>query len=333
MISKETPIMRGSRDHLLRNGFLIITLLLVAFSSFSCGENRGKNSSKRVELAVVFSSDLLGLIRSCGCAVKDNGGLGRRATYIEKMRESYPNLIVLDAGDAMSLDLSYSQDEADLTWDALALMETDAFTPGEIDFIYGLPYLKSVVDKTGLDMLAANIVDAETGEPVFGSLYKIVEIEGGLKVGITGVLDDTIRFPGYIDQSSFRVEPVQKTLKMVLPKLKQEADFLILLSHLGRERSIELAARNPDFDLVIVGHGKPLIKQLVQEGKTIVAATGMGQYLGKIELTLDGSGDYLVGSYSLITLEAEIEVHPRIKDLFDYYGLELTEKEEKKRKH
>ena len=324
--------MMRSRHQSMTGGFMILLLFLMMIFPFSCGTDRGRDSSGRVELTVIFSSDLLGLIRSCGCAVADNGGLGRRATYIEEAREKYPNLIVLDAGDAMSLDLSYSQKEADLTWDALALMETDVFTPGEIDFIYGLSYLKGAAERTGLDMIAANIVDAETGEPVFGSLYKVVEVEGGLRIGIIGILDDAIRFPGYIDMSLFRVEPVRETLERVLPELKREADFLILLSHLGRERSIELAEEIPEFDLVIVGHGKPLIKQLVQKGKTIVAATGMGQYLGKIELTLDGSGNYLTGSYSLIRLKAEIGVHPRVKDLFDYYGLELTEKERKKRK-
>ena len=325
--------MMRSRHQSMTGGFMILLLFLMMIFPFSCGTDRGRDSSGKVELTVIFSSDLLGLIRSCGCAVADNGGLGRRATYIEEARDKYPNLIVLDAGDAMSLDLSYSQKEADLTWDALALMETDVFTPGEIDFIYGLSYLKGAAERTGLDMIAANIVDAETGEPVFGSLYKVVEVEGGLRIGIIGILDDAIRFPGYIDMSLFRVEPVRETLERVLPELKREADFLILLSHLGRERSIELAEEIPEFDLVIVGHGKPLIKQLVQKGKTIVAATGMGQYLGKIELTLDGSGNYLTGSYSLIRLKAEIGVHPRVKDLFDYYGLELTEKERKKRKH
>jgi 2',3'-cyclic-nucleotide 2'-phosphodiesterase (5'-nucleotidase family) len=325
--------MRASRYHPLHNSLSIMVLLLVVISSFSCGGDHDRRASDRVELTVVFSSDLLGLIRSCGCAVADNGGLGRRATYIENARERYANLIVLDAGDAMSLDLSYSQQEADLTWDALTLMGLDAFMPGEIDFIYGLPYLKKVVEKTGLEMLAANIVDAVTGEPVFGSRYRIVEIEGGIRVGITGVLDDTIRFPGYIDQSPFRVEPVRKTLESLLPEMKREADFLILLSHLGRDRSIELVESVPDFDLVITGHGKPLIKKLVQKGKTLVVGTGMGQYLGKIELTLDGSGNYLTGTYSLITLEAEIEIHPGVKDLFDYYDLELTDKEEKERKH
>lgn len=325
--------MPGSRRNILIIGSLMLMIFLVLISEFSCGGDRDRDSSGRINLMVLFSSDLLGLIRSCGCAVADNGGLGRRATYIEGVREKYPNLILLDAGDAMSLELSYSQKEADLTWDALALMETDAFTPGEIDFIYGLPYLKKASEKTGLDMLAANIVDAETGNPVFGQPYKIIEVEGGIRIGITGVLDDTIRFPGYIDQTPFRIESVRETLDRILPELKQEADFLILLSHLGKDRSIELAEEIPDFDLVIVGHGKPLIKQLVQKGKTIVAATGMGQYLGRIELTLDGSGNYLTGTYRLVTLEAEIGIHPRIKDLFDYYDLELTEKEKNKRKH
>lgn len=325
--------MPGSRRNILIIGSLMLMIFLVLISEFSCGGDRDRDSSGRINLMVLFSSDLLGLIRSCGCAVADNGGLGRRATYIEGVREKYPNLILLDAGDAMSLELSYSQKEADLTWDALALMETDAFTPGEIDFIYGLPYLKKASEKTGLDMLAANIVDAETGNPVFGQPYKIIEVEGGIRIGITGVLDDTIRFPGYIDQTPFRIESVRETLDRILPELKQEADFLILLSHLGKDRSIELAEEIPDFDLVIVGHGKPLIKKLVQKGKTIVAATGMGQYLGRIELTLDGSGNYLTGTYRLVTLEAEIGIHPRIKDLFDYYDLELTEKEKNKRKH
>ncbi len=325
--------MRRSMYRRLFTISLVLLLLSITIAPFSCGGGGGERSSEKVRLTVIFSSDLLGLIRSCGCAVADNGGLGRRATYIENARERYPNLIVLDAGDAMSLDLSYSQQEADLTWDALALMGLDAFTPGEIDFIYGLPYLKRAVQKTGLEMLAANIVDAGTGEPVFGSLYKIVEIEGGIRIGITGVLDDAIRFPGYIDDTPFRVEPVRETLAGMLPELKEKADFLILLSHLGRDRSIELAEAFPDFDLVIVGHGRPLIKQLVQKGKTLVAGTGMGQYLGRIELTLDGSGNYLTGTYSLVTLEAKIEVHQGVKDLFDYYDLELTEKEKNKQKH
>ena len=187
--------MRRSRHHRLFIISLVLLLLSAMIVPFSCGGGGGKRSSEKVELAILFSSDLLGLIRSCGCAVADNGGLGRRATYIENARARYANLITLDAGDAMSLDLSYSQQEADLTWDALTLMGLDAFTPGEIDFIYGLPYLKRVVEKTGLEMVVANIVDAETGEPVFGPRYKVIEIEGGIRIGITGVLDDTIRFP------------------------------------------------------------------------------------------------------------------------------------------
>jgi len=37
--------------------------------------------------------------------------------------------------------------------------------------------------------------------------------------------------------------------------------------------------------------------------------------------------------YTLVTLEADIDIHPGVKDLFDYYKLELTEKEQNKGKH
>ena len=166
--------MRGTRRRLLSFGYIVLTIMISMISGFSCGGDGNRSSSESTELVVLFSSDLLGLIRSCGCAVADNGGLGRRATYIEEIRERYPNLIVLDAGDAMSLELSYSQKEADLTWDAFTLMETDAFTPGEIDFIYGLPYLKRVIERTGLEMIALNIVDPET-EPLGETSMETVE--------------------------------------------------------------------------------------------------------------------------------------------------------------
>jgi 2',3'-cyclic-nucleotide 2'-phosphodiesterase/3'-nucleotidase len=321
------------RDLMKRHILILAAAGLIAAVLPSCEKERDEGSSRSVDMIVLFSSDLLGRIRSCGCAVEDMGGLGRMATYIEKMRSRYPNAIVLDAGDAFSLDLSFSKAEADLTWDVYGLMGLDAFTPGETDFIFGLSYLEGLSERTGVDILAANVVDGETGDPVFGLPFKIVELEGGLRVGITGVLDDTIRFPGYIDTESFDVIPVREALNRIVPEMEQEADFLILLSHLGRERSIEIAAEVPAFDLVIAGHGQPVIKETKKVGETIIVATGTGKYMGRVNLTLSDKGEHLSGTYSLVPLEEDIAIHDEVKALFDFYGLTLTDKEEKKRKH
>jgi 2',3'-cyclic-nucleotide 2'-phosphodiesterase (5'-nucleotidase family) len=315
-----------------------ICLLMAALVSLSAcsscgGGDNGDDRTEPVDVTILFSSDLLGKIRSCGCTVEDMGGLGRRATYVEEIRAGNEHVIVLDAGDAFSLELSYSQEEADLTWDAFSLMRLDAYTPGEIDFIYGLDYLQDLASRADFDIIAANIVDPASGEPLFGPRFKVIDIEGGISVGITGVLDDTIEFPGYIDTAPFRILPAAETLRRVARDMKNEADFLVLLSHLGLDRSMDLARQVPEFDLVVVGHGKPVIKQLEKVGETVfVAAGGGGQYIGKMSLSLGGDGNMVSSYFSLVPLKEEIKLHDEVRRLFDLYGLDLTEKDRTKRK-
>jgi 2',3'-cyclic-nucleotide 2'-phosphodiesterase (5'-nucleotidase family) len=321
------------REHVKRYLLILVVAGVLATVLSSCGEEKEEGSSRPVDVIVLFSSDLLGRIRSCGCAVEDMGGLGRMVTYIERTRNRFSNLLVLDAGDAFNLDLSYSKPEADLTWDAFGLMRLDAFAPGEIDFIFGLSYLEELAERNGIDILAANVVDPNTGEPIFGLPYKVVEFEGRLRIAVTGVLDDTIRFPGYIDTEPFDVIPVREALERIVPRMKQEADFLILLSHLGQDRSLELAGELPAFDLVIVGHGQPVIKKTKKVGETMVVATGSGKYMGRVELTLSEAGEHQSGTYTLVPLREDIAIHEDVRALFEFYGLTLTDKEEKKRKH
>ncbi len=299
--------------------------------SKSSGNLKG-NFRKSTELTIIFSSDLLGKIRSCGCSIEDVGGVGRRTTYVKQIRKTAKNLLVLDVGDAFSLDLSYIMSEAELTFESFNLMGLDVFTPGEMEFIFGLPFLQSLAANAKFDIVAANIVFEDSGKPVFGPPYVVRELKGGIKVAITGVLDELVRFPGYIDRSSFRVDPTEKALKSILPAMKREADFLILLSHMGIERTEELLGKVKDFDIAIVGHGKPVIKREVKVGKTLVLGTGgLGQYIGVITLVLDPSGNYTQGRLRQVQLTSKnYDLDKEVKNLFYMYGLSLTDKELKK---
>ncbi len=329
---RKVRTMIGSGSVLRRKcvGVLIAAAALAGACGRGTEERRG--AAKPDELTVVFSSDLLGKIRSCGCTVEDMGGVGRRATYTERTRASVRNLIVVDAGDIMTPELSFTKPEAELAFDALNVIGLDAVTPGEADFVFGLPFLQMLASRLTMPVLAANVVDAATGKPLFGNPYTVRTLAGGLRVGITGVLDEAIRFPTYIDVSGFTVLPAEETLRRLVPELRAEADFLILLSHMGLERSIELAKRIDDFDLIVVGHGKPVLKKLEKQGETIVLATGgEGQYIGRIDLSLSAGGGIVEGSMRLVPLEDEIEIHQAVRDLFTQYGLELTDKAQKKK--
>jgi 2',3'-cyclic-nucleotide 2'-phosphodiesterase (5'-nucleotidase family) len=303
-------------------------VLCVALAS-GCGtRSREKRpAAKPAELTVIFSSDLLGKIRSCGCVVRDMGGLGRWATFVARVRDDADNAIVVDAGDAFGPELSFTEKEADLLFDAMNAISPDAFTPGETDFVFGLPFLMGLTSRATFGIVSANIVDSATGERLFGPPFKVITLKGGLRVAITGALDDAIRFPAYIDASKFKVLPAFETLKKLVPDMKAHADFLIVLSHMGMDRSRELAREIPDFDLVVVGHGKPVIKKLEKEGKTIMLATGgSGEYIGRIDLSLSSAGVIAKGEMRLLPLDDSIPLDTKIVDLFKQYGAPLTDK-------
>lgn len=309
-------------------------VLCLALGS-GCGtEGAKKNPPARPdELTVVFSSDLLGKVRSCGCVIEDMGGLGRWATFTGRVRESVDNLIVVDAGDAFGAELSFTQKEAELAFDAMNVVGLDAFTPGETEFVFGLPFLLEVASRAKFAIVAANIVDSKTGEGIFGAPYVIKTLKGGLRVAIIGVLDDAIRFPAYIDVSKFKVLPAIETVRNLVPELRTKADFMIVLSHMGMERSLELARQVGDFDLVVVGHGKPVIKQLEKQGESIMLATGgAGQYMGRIDLSLSAAGVIEQGQMKLLPLDDSIPLNQEVKDLFVEYGVPLTDKEMHKKK-
>ena len=309
-------------------------VLCVALGS-GCGADSAKKKppARPDKLTVVFSSDLLGKVRSCGCVIEDMGGLGRWATFTGRVRESVDNLVVVDAGDAFGADLSFTEKEAELAFDAMNVVGLDAFTPGETEFVFGLPFLRGVASRAKFAIVAANIVDPATGEGIFGPPYTVKTLKGGLRVAITGVLDDAIRFPAYIDVSTFRVLPAIETVKKLVPELRTKADFMIVLSHMGMARSLELARQVGDFDLVVVGHGKPVVKKLEKQGESIMLATGgSGQYIGRIDLSLSGTGVIEQGQMKLLPLDEAIPLNQEVKDLFLQYGVPLTDKEIGKKK-
>jgi 2',3'-cyclic-nucleotide 2'-phosphodiesterase (5'-nucleotidase family) len=295
-----------------------------------CGKRGAEKRpvAKPGELTVIFSSDLLGKIRSCGCVVQDMGGLGRWAAFAERTRVADKDVLVADAGDLLGPELSFTKNEAELTFDAMNVIGLDAFTPGETDFVFGLPFLQVLASRCAFPFVSANIVDLATGKPVFGAPYVVKTLTGGLRVAITGVLDDAIRFPAYIDTSEFKVLPAIGTLRELVGEMKAHADFLVLLSHMGMERSVQLAHEVPGFNLVVVGHGKPVIKRIEKEGESLMLATGgSGQYLGRINLSLSGAGVITEGQMNLIPLDDSIPLSERVVALFTQYGVPLTEKE------
>ena len=244
------------------------------------------------ELTVVFSSDLLGKMRSCGCVIEDMGGLGRWATFTERVRESVDNLIVVDAGDAFGAGALVHAERggARVRRDERRRPRCVHARRDGFRVRAAVPAQSSRAARSSRSSRRTSSI-RRRGSGYSARPTRSRRSRAGCASRSPAFSTTRSAFPPTSTSRSSRCCPRSKRSGSSFPSSRTKADFLIVLSHMGMERSLELARQVGDFDLVVVGHGKPVIKQLEKQGKSIMLATGgSGQYMGRIDLSLSAAG-------------------------------------------
>jgi 5'-nucleotidase len=137
----------------------------------------------------------------------------------------------------------------------------------------------------GRPLLCANLLDRH-GQLLDGLLPYAMEIIAGLKIGVIGL---TAPHPTY--KTFFQVDALEplEVLPALVERVRREgAKTVILLSHLNSNRDREIAEKIGGIDGIIGGHDHVKISPpLVVNGTIIVQAGDFGQYLGRLDLTID----------------------------------------------
>lgn len=191
--------------------------------------------------------------------------IARRATLIGQIREQEPNVLLVDAGDVFSGTLYFTQylGRADLEF--MNLLGYDAMTLGNHEFDKGpaglapfvagarFPVVSANVDVAGdhdLGMLARTEIGNEAGR-VYPAVIREID---GEKVGIIGLTTpeaSEISSPGpHIGFS----EPIAAARQLVDRLTAMGVDRIVVLSHLGWPRDLELAAAVEGIDVIVGGH-------------------------------------------------------------------------------
>ena len=192
-----------------------------------------------------------GYFEPCGCAGMDRmrGGVSRRYSLIKQLRKQQWPVVPIDLG---GLGKGFGK-EAELkfhtTVEAYRQMGYAAIGLGLSDLrLPGGELLTETAPDPKNPFLCANAGPAGIIDPpnIAQSInpYRVVA-SGGIRIGITAVLGK-----GYQGQVQNRditmADPVQK-LAEVLPELKKQADYLILLAFASKEESVELGQKFPRF--------------------------------------------------------------------------------------
>ena len=198
-----------------------------------------------MKLSVIYTNDIHGGIDRSGATFMNRefppplGGGASAVTYIEQLREQAAangdHVLLMDQGDIFQGTPvgNYRQGEAMI--DYFNYIGLDLWTVGNHDFDEGCDNLCNLLDKSEMPVLSANIVWAETGEPLEGMQPYLIKDYDGIKVAIIGLTTtDTpkMAFPGHVEPVAFlpELETAEKYVKEVREK---GAHIVIISGHMG----------------------------------------------------------------------------------------------------
>lgn len=215
----------------------------------------------------------------------------RFAAHFHDRKASRDDVLILDAGDAITGTPLSAMFEGRPIFEIMSAMGYDAAALGNHEFDHGWRRIEAFREAAGFPLLAAN-VRAPDGSLVADAGSIVLEVNG-IAVGIVGVVsEDSARMIIPEGNEGVVFEPVADTLRRVVPELRQRSDIVIVLSHVGHEEELALAGEVDGIDVIVGGHSHTLLEEPAWSGRTIVTqAHHRLRQLGWLYLRVDTEND------------------------------------------
>jgi len=250
----------------------------------------GEEGVTRLSIVSTASGD--GELTHCGCKKKQLGGIFRRPTIIESARSGADALLLVDAGNWAAIDKFEPWEKTEFIWDLMGRLDYDAVTPGDSELAWGRNDLLGLYSRhPEVQVVSANVTD-KTGALVWDE-YRVVE-RGGLRIAITGVTSaGTYGFNltrGLQRSDDFDFLDSREALRRLVPRLREEADLVVVLMHELPGDAERIVNEIPGMDVVVVGHNPGYAFNPDRIGNTLMVRAGnRGQYMSVLDLTLDAA--------------------------------------------
>ena len=268
--------------------------------------------------------------------IKDMGGAARRATLIRKARsESRNPVMLLDSGDTTygwSPLAKAFHGAPDM--DMMNAIGYDAMVPGNHEFQLHSPDLLRNLAASKFPWVCANVIYEKTGK-LFTEPYVILD-EGGVRVAVFGLTNNLVSTMPNTYKSGpelgLKYLDATEVAAKLVPELRQKADVVVVLSHLGYGADQALAKAVPGIDIILGGHSHSRLStpRMVAVGQPTAYWNGMvpvvqagyfGMDMGRTRLIFhrDDSGKYTLMSCKgeLVRINASIPSDPAISRLIE----------------
>jgi len=209
----------------------------------------------------------------------------QKAQRLRELKGSAENTLLLDAGDAIWAGNIFYRPGGEPILKLMNLAGYDAMAMGNREFHFSRQGFRAKVGLAEFPVLCAN-AHASNGETLPVVPHAIFE-RGGIRVAVFG-----LRVPMITERtlgkrfSIYRFADPVETAAELVPKLRQEAELVIALTHIGIDHDRRLAERVDGIDLIVGGHSHT---ELMEPGSTPIVHSGWAaRTVGKAVLAIPG---------------------------------------------
>mgnify|MGYP001024472259 FL=1 len=288
-----------------RRNFIQKTVASTAFISLNGLGLASCSQPTTTKITILHTNDVHSHIEAFGPNDGRNsnkGGVARRASLVETLRNENPNTLLLDAGDIFQGTPYFNFYGGELEFKLMSMLKYDVATIGNHDFDNGINGLYAQLPHAKFDFVSANYDFSNTVMDTHVKPYKTF-VKDGIKIGVFGL---GVELQGLVNKEAYKettyLDPIEiaQDMSRVL-KDDENCDLIICLSHLGYEykkspskiSDIKLAKATQDIDLIIGGHthtflDKPTVETNAVGKSVLVNQVGCyGLFLGKIDFYFD----------------------------------------------
>jgi S-sulfosulfanyl-L-cysteine sulfohydrolase len=245
------------------------------------------------------------------------GGLARAATVAGTIKRETGAALLVDCGDAIHGTLPALRTEGRAVVPALNAEGVDLLVPGNWEYGYGPEALRRRATEMRFPVLAANLRDATSGEPIFpGTMVREV---GGVRIGFAGLTSAIIPNMSPRFAEGLRFTDARRVIPRVVEGLRtdEDCDIVVLVSHLGLPQDVALVREIDGVDVVLSGHTHNRLEQPVVAGGTIIIQSGFsGSFLGRLDLEV-ARGRIVGWRHELVELSESIEADAEVQAAVD----------------
>ena len=292
--------------------FLFSLLVMVGIHSCQIAGNQSENNTKNAVVAVLSVNDMHAAIDM----------MPQFAALVDSLRGIYPDLLVFSAGDNRTGNpINDQYDPANYPMiDLMNKVGFDLTVVGNHDWDDGVEALQQNIEDAQFPFLCANVT--VPGEKKLNiKPYEIIESQG-LKIAVLGLVEIGARGTPGAHPKFFEGITFKKGID-VIPDyqfLRDQADILILLSHLGYEDDLEVAEHFPVFDAILGGHTHTLIKTPEKHKGVMVTQAGWGLKNATLTLFMIRKGKLVDVTAKTLDVQHFKKTNAEVKALVDEYN-------------